>query len=71
MAERRTLTIERKAMTPEEWEINKDCATKKRAHKWQWKLDIASGMPSMDHAICVHCGVEVNLTRGDMHHEPK
>lgn len=50
-------------MTDAEWEVNKDCALKKREHKWQWKLDIATGMPHPTAAICVHCGVERELTR--------
>lgn len=53
------------AMTPEEWEVNKDCEEKKRDHKWQWKFDIAAGVPSNTQAVCVHCGLERNLTRSD------
>jgi hypothetical protein len=48
----------RRKMTTEEWEINVDCDLKKRDHKWRWKLDISTGLPSMDHGICVHCGRE-------------
>jgi hypothetical protein len=49
-------------MTPEEWELHKDCETTKgRAHKWQWKFDIAAGRTSEDQAICVHCGKETTL----------
>ena len=51
-----------KPMTDEEWEINKDCHAKQRAHKWQWKNDINSGLPSNTEAICVHCGKEMSLS---------
>jgi hypothetical protein len=53
------------AMTPEEWDINKDCTLKKREHKWQWLFDIAAGLPSETEAICVHCGKRTDLTRKD------
>lgn len=54
-----------KPMTEEKWATHKDCDTAKRDHKWQWKLDIQSGMPHPTQAICVHCGKETNLTRKD------
>jgi len=54
-----------KPMTDAEWEENKNCDKKKREHKWQWKIDISSGMPSMNEAYCVHCGLETNLSRND------
>ena len=50
-------------MSDADWEINKDCDAKKREHKYQWKHDIAAGVPSNTHAICVHCGKEVELAR--------
>jgi hypothetical protein len=53
-------------MTDEEWEENKSCVLKKRDHKWQWKFDIAAGKTSDTQAICVHCGIEVELNRDDV-----
>ena len=54
-------------MTDEEWEENKSCEAKKREHKYQWKFNIAAGVPSNTHAICVHCGKEVVLDREGAH----
>lgn len=53
-------------MTEEEWAENKDCAKKKRDHKWHWKHDITTGLPHPTAAICVHCGRETELNRDDM-----
>lgn len=50
-------------MTDEEWETNKVCELAKRAHKWRWKTDIATGLPSMTEAICAHCGMQTKLGR--------
>jgi hypothetical protein len=58
---------QRVPMSEEDWEINKDCELKKRDHKWHWKHDIATGLPSMTQAICAHCGKETTLTRSDYH----
>lgn len=52
-------------MTDEEWEVNKDCEAKHRDHKWQWKFDIAAGKTSQTHGVCVHCGKEIELNRGE------
>lgn len=51
------------SMSDEDWEVNKDCAAKKRDHKWRWKVDIATGLPHPTAAICVHCGIETELAR--------
>ena len=50
-------------MSPEDWEVNKDCGLKKRDHKWHWKFDKATGQTSDTQAICAHCGIETNLSR--------
>jgi hypothetical protein len=60
------LKSEQAAMTPEAWDINKDCRLKKRDHKWQWKYDPLTNETSPELAVCVHCGIEVNLNRDDM-----
>ncbi len=52
----------RHVMTDEEWEINKDCDRKQRAHKWRWKVDITTGQPHATEAICVHCGISATLS---------
>jgi hypothetical protein len=57
------LKSEQAAMTPEEWDENKDCRMKKRDHKWQWLYDKATGQTSHEQAVCVHCGIVVNLNR--------
>ena len=46
-------------MTDAEWEVNKDCELKKRAHKWYWKA------PDSNKAYCAHCGKETILSEKD------
>lgn len=58
-------------MTDEEWEKNKDCDKKGRDHKWYWKFDIASGMPSPDQAYCAHCGKETTLAQPKLGRDAK
>ena len=50
-------------MSEEKWATHVDCDLAKREHKWHWKVDISSGMPSMDQAVCDHCGKETTLNR--------
>jgi hypothetical protein len=57
-------------MTEAEWEINKDCAAKKRDHKFYWKYDPATGLPSETIGKCAHCGLETEMNR-DYHPEEK
>lgn len=61
MSNRSSSPREYTQMTDEEWEVNKSCEAKGRDHRWHWKHDIASGLPSPDQAICVHCGKETTL----------
>lgn len=48
-------------MTDEEWAINKSCALKKRDHKYHWKNDPTTGLPSDTIGVCAHCGHETEL----------
>jgi len=48
-------------MSPEDWEVNKDCTAKKRDHKWQWEYN-GEGQTSATNAVCVHCGKRTMLT---------
>lgn len=50
-------------MTEEEWAINKNCTLKKRDHKYQWKHDPETGLPSPTIGVCVHCGRETEMNR--------
>jgi hypothetical protein len=57
-------------MTDAEWEINKNCDLKKREHKFHWKYDPATGLPSETIGQCAHCGLEREMNR-DYHPEVK
>jgi hypothetical protein len=50
-------------MSDEEWEANKSCVVKKREHKWNWLVDITTGMPHPTAVACAHCGLRANMTR--------
>lgn len=46
-------------MTDEEWEKNKSCELKNRAHKYKWDPE----RPGTNWAQCVHCGEYKELDR--------
>jgi hypothetical protein len=58
-------------MTEEEWQRHINCDTAKRDHKWHWKLDIQSGLPSLSEAVCVHCGRHATVRNGEFHVQPQ
>lgn len=64
-AEAAKLNKGQEPMTPEKWETHRHCETASREHKWQWVNDPATGLPSPDKALCVHCGIETLMTRKD------